>query len=89
MKYIKANTIFPEYLLEEIQKYVQGELVYIPKSPSNYDKWGANTNTKKMIETRNKEIVQAFKLGISISELAESYYLSEDTLKKIVYSTKN
>lgn len=88
MKYIKANTVFPKHLLDEIQKYVQGELVYIPKSPANYEKWGDNTETKKTIERRNKDIVQAFKVGTSITELAESYYLSEDTIKKIVYSQK-
>lgn len=30
MKYFKANTVFPSDLLEEIQKYVQGEYIYIP-----------------------------------------------------------
>lgn len=89
MKYIKANTIFPQNLLDEIQKYVQGELVYIPKSPANHDKWGANTETKKVIEIRNQNIMQAFTVGTSITELAELYYLSEGTIKKIVYSRKN
>ena len=85
MKYVKAQTVFPKHLLDEMQKYVQGELVYIPKSPANYKKWGTNTSTKSIIALRNENIVQAFKVGASISRLAESYCLSEDTIKKIVY----
>lgn len=85
MKYVKADCVFPQSLLAEIQKYVQGELVYIPKLPANYETWGTNTDTKSVIEVRNKDIVQAFKAGTSISELAQMYYLSEETIKKIVY----
>jgi hypothetical protein len=36
MKYVKANTILPKKLIVEIQKYVQGETIYIflnQKSP--------------------------------------------------------
>ena len=30
MKYKNAKNIFPDDILEELQKYVQGEYVYIP-----------------------------------------------------------
>lgn len=85
MKYVKANAVFPVSLLAEIQKYVQGELVYIPKLPINYDKWGANTDTRNAIKIRNEGIVRAFRGGSTIAELAELFYLSEETVKKIVY----
>ena len=85
MKYVNAQTVFPKSLIDEMQKYVQGELVYIPKSPANYAKWGSNTDTKKVIAQRNKDIVRAFKEGASIAELVERYFLSEETIKKIVY----
>ena len=85
MKYVKAQDIFPHSLLAEIQKYIQGEMVYIPKLPSNYEKWGANTDTKNAVAQRNEDIVQAFKAGVMISELAKVFYLSEETIKKIVY----
>ena len=88
VKYVKAQTVFPKSLLDEIQKYVQGELVYIPKSPANYVKWGANTSTKSVIASRNESIVQSFKTGMSILKLAEFYSLSEDTIKKIVYGKR-
>jgi Mor family transcriptional regulator len=85
VKYVKAQTVFPESLLSEIQKYVQGEMVYIPKSPSNYKQWGSNTGAKTMVARRNEHITRTFKAGASVAQLAELYCLSEDTIKKIVY----
>jgi DNA-binding NarL/FixJ family response regulator len=88
MKYVKAQDVFPQALLDEIQKYVQGDLVYIPKPPGSHKKWGADTDTKAATAQRNEEILRAFAAGFPVSELAEAYYLSEETIKKIVYRKK-
>jgi len=85
MKYVKAQAVLPDFLLMEVQKYVQGELMYIPKPQITHKKWGANTGARKSIAHRNESMVRDFKTGISIPQLAESYYLAEDTVKKIVY----
>jgi Mor family transcriptional regulator len=85
MKSVKAQAVFPRSLLAEIQKYVQGEMVYIPKLPANYEKWGANTDSKSAVALRNEDIVRAFKAGATVLELAKVFYLSEETIKKIVY----
>lgn len=89
MKYQSAKSVFPESLLKEIQKYVQGELVYIPKPPANHKKWGECTETKRLVAERNREITAAFQDGTSIVELAQRYFLSEDTIRKIVYRKDN
>ena len=81
MKYVKAQTIFPQPLLAEIQKYIQGEMVYMPKLPDNYAKWGANTDLKGAAVLRNNKIVAAFKTGTTIPELAKEFYFSEEQLK--------
>jgi len=88
MKYIKARSVFPQELLEEIQKYVQGNLVYIPKPPASHKQWGTDTDTRKTIAHRNEEILQAFRSGASVVQLAEAYCLSEETIKKIAYRKK-
>ena len=88
MKYLKARAVFPQALLDEIQKYVQGNLVYIPKPPGSHKKWGTDTDTRAAIAWRNEEIMRAFASGDSVSRLAEAYYLSEETIKKIVYCKK-
>lgn len=86
MAYIKATAILPEKLLLEIQKYVQGETLYIPKSEKVQKKWGSRSGTRKLIDNRNKAIKEAFKNGQSIEQLAKEYFLSVETIKKIVYT---
>ncbi|MFF2877608.1 CD3324 family protein [Gottfriedia sp. NPDC057991] len=86
MAYIKATAILPEKLLLEIQKYVQGETLYIPKSEKVHKKWGSRSGTRKLIDNRNKAIKEAFKNGQSIEHLAKEYFLSIETIKKIVYT---
>ncbi|KRG12765.1 CD3324 family protein [Lederbergia galactosidilytica] len=88
MKYIKAYSIFPKDLLEEIQKYVQGELVYIPRQEGVRKGWGEESGYKEILKLRNEEIRQKFCNGVTIHELMEQYFLSYDSIKKIVYSKK-
>ena len=85
MKYVKAKSVFPHALLLEMQKYVQGEMVYIPKAPGNRDSWGANTDTRSAVARRNEEIVRAYRAGVTVSELTELFYLSGETIRKIIY----
>lgn len=86
MKYVKATTILPEELILEIQKYVQGETIYIPKQKTTYQKWGTLSGGRKSIDDRNASIKNAFKNGRTFNQLAEEYFLSIETIKKIVYS---
>ncbi len=88
MKQIKAQSIFPEDLLKEIQKHVQGELVYIPKVEGARKKWGENSGYKETLSNRNDGIRRRFRDGATINELVEIYFLSYDTIKKIVYSKR-
>lgn len=85
MKYVSANEILPEYLLHEIQKYVQGSMLYIPSLEGNRKKWGQVSGQREYLQNRNKEIKQLFKMGKSINELMGLYCLSEDSIRKIVY----
>lgn len=88
MKHTNAD-ILPEELLFEIQKYIQGELLYIPKLKKNYKKWGDTTKSKDLISVRNDEIRSAFNGGYTIDELCRQYCLSSDSIKKIVYCNIN
>ncbi len=86
MKYVKAATVLPESLITEIQKYIKGETIYIPKQETKHYKWGTRSGGRKQLDERNKAIKEAFKSGIAIHQLAEEYFLSGETIKKIVYS---
>ncbi|MEC0293453.1 CD3324 family protein [Bacillus subtilis] len=86
MAYVKVTAILPEKLISEIQKYVQGKTIYIPKPESSHQKWGACSGTRKLIDDRNASIKKAFKNGKTIHQLSDEYHLSDETIKKIVYS---
>ncbi|GGI10770.1 CD3324 family protein [Gottfriedia solisilvae] len=86
MTYLKATAILPEKLISEIQKYVQGETIYIPKPETTHKKWGSRSGTRKFIDERNIKIKKAYKAGTSIDQLADEYFLSIETIKKIIYT---
>ena len=83
MKYRNASDILPDDLLHEIQKYVQGQAIYIP-SGSARKKWGSS-GSRVFYEQRNAEIRFRFFHGTSIDELAGQYSLSPETIHKIIY----
>ena len=85
MKHSNATNVLPEKLLFEIQQYVQGELLYIPKPKNNYKKWGDSTQSKAVTLMRNDKIRSAFDTGSTIDELCKKYFLSPASIKKIVY----
>ena len=86
MKYIKAYDILPKYLLEEIQQYAEGCIVYIPNKIGNRKAWGDMSGTKNELVNRNIQIRLDFKAGIVINQLSDKYSLSVETIKKIIYS---
>jgi len=88
MKYSNATQLLPEKLLTEIQKYVQGETIYIPKREATYKQWGAVSGERSRLDERNALIRAAFHNGTSIKQLAQQHFLSTETIKKIVYSRK-
>lgn len=86
MKYTNAAKILPEKLIIEIQKYVQGETIYIPKQEKEYNSWGSLSGGRQWHDYRNAAIRHAFKHNSSIEQLAKEYFLSIETVKRIVYS---
>ncbi|MBD5518755.1 MAG: hypothetical protein HDR07_09840 [Lachnospiraceae bacterium] len=84
MKYINAAEILPGQLLKELQTYVDGGVLYIPKV-SVKKEWGATSGARTFYRERNNEIQELFQEGYSIDILAERYGLAYSTIKKIVY----
>lgn len=85
MKYINANTILPDALVKELQKYVQAGYVYIPAKDQQHKPWGELSGYRKELQKRNKIIAAEYKQGLSIEELAKKYCLSVYAIKKIIY----
>lgn len=88
MKYINADEIFPAELLKEIQKYVEGGMVYVPKPKGLRKKWGENTGSRAYLNRRNEKIRQQYDNGFTMNQLSDQFCLSIDSIKKIVYAKK-
>ena len=87
MKYENAKDILPASLLEEVQKYAEGKVIYIPKCTKTKG-WGEASGYREKLNKRNSLICNRYSVGRSILEIAEEFYLSPETVKKIVYGNK-
>ncbi|MCM1039338.1 MAG: CD3324 family protein [Roseburia sp.] len=86
MSYVNAGGVLPEYLVKEIQKYVDGQLLYIPRKCENALSWGEKSGTKDKLAERNREIVSRYYSGESIINLSEMYFLSEKRVQGIIHA---
>lgn len=84
MAYKNAKDVLPCELLFEIQKYIDGDLIYIP-TKSDKTEWGARSGARQKYAERNDEIRRQYRDKASVEELALRYFLSPDSIRKIVY----
>ena len=86
MKYKNAKSIFPDGIIEELQKYVQGEYVYIPIKDRN-----ANDNITQYgieIQKRDEHIYIKSLEGLSNNQLSQRYCLSESSIRRILINQR-
>ncbi|MFY9946760.1 MULTISPECIES: CD3324 family protein [unclassified Exiguobacterium] len=88
MKYVNAQQILPEKLLQEVQRYVQGETLYVPRTGQDKKRWGTVSGGKQLLEKRNEAIRTSFEKGTRVEQLAADYHLAVTTIRKIVYSSQ-
>ena len=84
MKYVNAAEILPEKLLRELQTYMDGDVLYIPKA-STKKEWGTVSGSRTFYQERNREIQRLYKEGCSLETLSEQYHLACGTIRKIIY----
>ena len=88
MAYMSADNVLPDELIEQIQRYVDGGYLYIPRKSSNQKAWGENNGTRTMLRKRNQYILDCYLTGMSVSKLAEEHFLSEKSIYRIIRETK-
>jgi DNA-binding NarL/FixJ family response regulator len=88
MSYQKAENILPEELLRQVQQYVDGTYLYIPRVSDHKRDWGASTSTKDELTARNRAIYAAYCAGCTTQALAEKYFLSVKSIQRIVRQMK-
>ncbi len=86
MSYIRADEILPKELLEAIQQYVDGQLIYIPRKEKQ--EWGSGTSAREFFRERNERIYQAFQEGMSEEELSRRFSLSRKSIQRILRNQK-
>ena len=84
MSYIKAEEILPEELIRQIQEYVDGVYIYIPRKPGTRRKWGQKTAYKAELKIRNDRIRKDYGAGMSVAALSCKYHLSEKSIRRIL-----
>ena len=87
MQYENAKDVLPASLLKEVQKYAEGKVLYIPKQ-SRQAGWGEASGYRERLNKRNALIQSRYSSGCSVMELAEEFFLSPETIKKVVYGKK-
>ncbi|MCI8417202.1 MAG: hypothetical protein HFI33_06880 [Lachnospiraceae bacterium] len=88
MDYQKSTNLLPKELIEQIQKYVDGKVIYIPKKQINKKHWGENTDTKQILASRNCQICLDRQNGMTITQLSEKYFLTEKSIQRILRQEK-
>ena len=86
MSYIRADEILPKELLEAIQQYVDGQIIYIPRKEKQ--EWGSRTSAREFYRERNERIYRAFQEGISEEELSRRFSLSGKSIQRILRNQK-
>ena len=86
MKYVNAKDVLPPSLLREVQQYLCGELLYVPKNDTKKAAWGQKSGARSSLLSRNRGIIDAYRSGVSVYELMDVYCLSEASIRKIIYS---
>ena len=56
MKYVNAKDVLPQELIEQLQNYVQGSYVYIPKKEDTIKSSDKKTDYRIELEKRNAHI---------------------------------
>jgi len=86
LRYVNAREVLPPSLLQEIQQYLRGELLYIPRDDAKKAAWGEKSGTRSVLKLRNRNIIEEYKNGSTVYELMDTYCLSEASIRKIIYS---
>lgn len=88
MGYKRAEQILPLEIIELLQRYVEGEYIYIPKKEGSRQQWGQGTQIKEELKLRDDAIYADYQMGLSTDILAEKYYLSQKSIQRIIRCKK-
>lgn len=88
MGYMRAEDILPKDVLELVQQYADGQMIYIPRKSDCHKSWGAGTETKKALMIRNEQMYEEYQSGVTITQLSARYFLTEKSVQRIIRNHK-
>jgi len=88
MNYVKAHQVLPTEVIEIIQQYVEGQILYIPKKDGQRLEWGTKTTSKQETYLRNQNIYQEYLAGCDVQILSDRYHLSDKSIYRIIKQNK-
>lgn len=68
-----------------LKTYDYGMDLYIPAKQLCCKRWGEKSGIRKILAHRNKEIIDKYKEGYKMIDLADEYCLSIHSIKQIIY----
>lgn len=88
MKYENAQNVLPKEIVQLLQQYIDGKYLYIPRKDENKKSWGEDSGCNSELKKRNIEIYNKYNKGITVKELANQYYLTENSIRRIIRKYK-
>ncbi|HJC22361.1 MAG TPA: hypothetical protein H9761_01490 [Candidatus Eisenbergiella merdavium] len=82
MGYKSAANVLPVHLVSEIQKYIDGEYLYIPSRERKA--WGSKNGAKEKLAQRDSEIYQDHRNGADLEALSKKYCISIKAVEKVL-----
>jgi len=79
MGYQNAKDVLPPELLRLLQRYAEGECLYIPRQER-----AGKRQISHSLAARNRLIWQEYASGTSVQALAERFFLSPQAIYKIL-----
>lgn len=89
MRYLKAQNVLPKEVIAIIQEFIDGEFVYIPRKDGEQRSWGEKNGTKDSLKKRNNQIFNEYMVCTTVADLSQSYYLSEQSIRRIISQEKS
>lgn len=88
MSYRRAEDVLPVEIIQMIQTYIDGEILYIPRKDRRRE-WGHRTTVRQELKERNRKIYYDYELGLTRTQLAGKYYLSVKSIQRIIKEEKS
>lgn len=88
MRYCNAKEALSSELFEKLQNEAGGHLLYVPSCGEKRN-WGELSGGRTRFAERNQQICEEYAAGKTVRELADDWFLSVDSIRKILSAERH